>query len=71
MPMNVTVDDRLIGEALRLAPNGREDEVVSAAIEEEIRRQGRLKILELEGTIDYYPDYDYKAARRRDSEDPG
>ncbi len=65
MPLNVTVDDRLIGEALRLAPNGREDEVVSAAIEEEIKQKNRLRILDLFGKVEYYEDYDYKQGRRK------
>ncbi len=65
MPLNVTVDDGLIGEALRLAPNGREDEVVGAALEEEIKQRNRLRILDLFGKVEYYEDYDYKQGRRK------
>jgi len=38
---------------------------VTAALEEYVRRRKQLRIFELEGQIDYDPDYDYKAARRR------
>jgi len=65
VPLNVTVDDGLIGEALRLASNGREDEIVGAALEEEIKHRHRLRILDLFGKVEYYEDYDYKQGRRK------
>ena len=40
-------------------------EAVTAALEEYIRHRQQLRVLELFGTIDYDPDYDYKSARRR------
>ena len=40
-------------------------EAVIAALEEYIRKRQQLRVLELCGTIDYDPDYDYKSARRR------
>ena len=65
MPVNVTVDDKLVQEARKLGQHNTDKEAVDAALEEYVRRRGQLKILELEGTIDYDPDYDYKAERRR------
>ncbi len=61
--VNVTVDDKLVEDARKLGKHDTDEEAVAAALEEYIRRCGQLKILELEGTIDYDPDYDYKAER--------
>ena len=65
MPIDVTVDDKLVEDARKLGQHETDKEAVDAALEEYIRRRGQLKILELEGTIDYDPDYDHKAERRR------
>jgi len=40
------------------------NEAVTAARQEYANYKKRLKILDLMGTIEYDPDYDYKAARR-------
>jgi hypothetical protein len=42
-------------------------EAAICALEEYIRRHRQLEILELSGKIAYYPDYDYKALRRREA----
>ena len=65
MPIDVTVDDKLVEDARKLGQHETDKEAVDAALEEYIRRRGQLKILELEGTIDYDPDYDHKPERRR------
>jgi len=62
---NLAIDDRLIEEAKRVGHHKTKKEAVSAALDEYIRRRKQLKILELFGTIDYDPDYDYRAYRRR------
>jgi len=41
-----------------------ERDVVEVALREYIQRRKQLKILELFGTIDYDPDYDYKQQRQ-------
>jgi len=38
---------------------------VTAALEDYIRRRKRLRLLEDFGTVDFDPEYDYKAERRR------
>ena len=40
-------------------------DAVTAALEEYVRRREQLAILDLAGTIDHYPDYDYKRSRQR------
>lgn len=52
-------------ERLRRLRNGSGDEVIIAALDEHIRQRGRLKILDLFGKVEYYPDYDYKELRRK------
>lgn len=65
MPTNLALDDRLLNEALRLGGHRTKKATVTEALEEYIQRRKQLGILELFGTIDYYPDYDYKKARYR------
>ena len=65
MTTDITVDGTLLDEAVRLARNGREDEVVGAALEEHVRQRNRLKILDLFGKVEYYEDYDHKQGRRK------
>ncbi len=64
MAINVTVDDKLIDEARKLGEHGNEKEAMATALEDYVRHRGQLKILDLFGKVDYYDDYDYKAARR-------
>ena len=65
MPTNLAVDDRLIEEAKRVGRHKSKKEAVTVALEEYIQRRKQLQILDLFGKIDYDPDYDYKAERRR------
>ena len=66
MPTNLALDDRLIDEARRIGNHATKKEAVTAALDEYIRRRKQLEILELEGTIDYDPTYDYKKNRKLD-----
>ena len=66
MPTNLAIDDRLIDEARRIGRHRTKKEAVTAALDEYIRRRKQLQVLDLFGTIDSRPDYDYKANRRRD-----
>jgi hypothetical protein len=38
---------------------------VSAALAEYVKRRKQLRIVEVFGTVDFDPNYDYKAERRR------
>jgi hypothetical protein len=66
MATNLAIDDRLIEEARRVGGHATKKAAVTAALDEYIRRRKQTDILKLFGTIDYRPDYDHKANRRRD-----
>jgi len=58
--------DQLIDEARRVGNHKTKREAVTAALDEYIRRRKQLEILELAGTIDYDPSYDYRKIRQLD-----
>jgi Arc/MetJ family transcription regulator len=66
MPTNLALRDDLIEEAKRLGGHRTKKEAVTVALEEYVQRRKRLEILDLFGTIEFDPDYDYKALRRRE-----
>ena len=66
MATNLQIDDKLIAKAQMLAGLPTKKATVTHALEELVRRREQMKIVELFGTIDYDPDYDYKKVRRRD-----
>jgi hypothetical protein len=63
MLRELVLDDQLIREAKDIGRHKTDAEAVTAALQEYVER--RRQILTLFGTIDYDPDYDYKAQRRR------
>ena len=63
MPTNLAIDDRLITDALQLGGQKTKKAAVTQALQEYIQKRQQLKALELFGTIDYDPSYDYKAQR--------
>jgi Arc/MetJ family transcription regulator len=65
MATNLAIDDRLINDAVRLGGHKSKKAAVTAALESYIRQYRQQKILELFGAVDYDPDYDYKAQRKR------
>ena len=65
MATNLDLDDRLVQEVLEISGLKTKKAAVMLALEEYVRRHRQLEILELFGTIDYDPDYDYKAERYR------
>lgn len=64
MPTNLAIDDKLI-EAARRIGHTRRKEAVITALSEYIAHRKRLEILDLFGTVDCDPTYDYKAERRK------
>lgn len=66
MATNLALDDDLIDEARRVGKHKTKKEAVTVALQEYIRSRKQLRILDLFGTIEFDPDYDYKAKRRRD-----
>ncbi len=65
VPTNLALDDKLIDEARRIGGWKTKREAVTAALEEYIQRRKQKKIVELFGSIDYDPGYDYKTLRRK------
>lgn len=65
MTVQLTIDDQLVEEARRLGKHATDDATVAEALKEYIQRRKQLEILELFGTIDYDPTYDYKDQRQR------
>ncbi len=65
MATNLALDDGLIEQARAVGGHKSKKEAVNAALAEYIQRRKQLNILKLFGKIDYDPDYDYKALRRR------
>ena len=66
MPNNLDLDDTLIEEARRLGNHKTKMQAVTAALDEYIRRRKQSQILDLFGTIDFDPTYDYKKVRKLD-----
>jgi Arc/MetJ family transcription regulator len=65
MATNLAIDEGLIEAARKVGKHRTKKEAVTAALDEYIRRRKQLGILELFGTVDYDPTYDYKAERRK------
>mgnify|MGYP001577380661 CR=1 FL=1 len=65
MPTNLAIDDKLIAEALRIGKHKTKKAAVTAALREYVQQRKQLRIVELFGTVDYAPDYDYKSLRRK------
>ncbi|MGC2108936.1 MAG: type II toxin-antitoxin system VapB family antitoxin [Candidatus Korobacteraceae bacterium] len=65
MATNLALDDRLIEEARSVGGHRTKKEAVTAALQEYVQRRKQMEIIELFGTIDYDPRYDYKARRWR------
>ncbi|ANV90986.1 type II toxin-antitoxin system VapB family antitoxin [Picosynechococcus sp. PCC 8807] len=64
MTVALNIDDALLEEALALGNQTPPDALVEIALKEYIQRRKRLKLIELFGTIEYDPDYNYKTQRR-------
>lgn len=65
MPTNLAIDDRLLRKALKVGGHKTKKDTVNEALREYVQKRQPSRIFELSGKVDYYPDYDYKKARRR------
>lgn len=63
MATNLDIDQEKLEKARALYGFKTKKETVNAALDELIRRREQSDILALQGSIDYHPDYDYKAQR--------
>jgi hypothetical protein len=62
---NLALDDRLLEEALRIGGRATKKETVTEALQEYINRRKQAAVVELFGSVDYDPKYNYKKQRRR------
>jgi Arc/MetJ family transcription regulator len=65
MPTNLSIDDDLLTEALRVGGRRTKRDTVNEALTEYVHRRKRRRLARLFGTIDFRADWDYKRARRR------
>ena len=65
MPTNPALDDRLIESAKRAGGHKTKKEAVTTALREYVCRSKQVRIFDLAGKVEYYPDHDHKALRRR------
>ncbi len=65
MATNLAIDDKLILEAQRIGGHRTKKSAVTEALKEYIQRRKQAQVTSLFGKIDFDPDYDYKASRRK------
>jgi Arc/MetJ family transcription regulator len=65
MATNLSIDSKLLDEALKAGGLKTKKDTVNLALEEFIKRRKTADILSLFGTVQYDDDYDYKKARLR------
>jgi Bacterial antitoxin of type II TA system, VapB len=65
MMTNLDIDQTLLKRAVALSGGQSMNAVIKAALEEFIARRSGKSLLDLFGTVDWDPDYDYKAERKR------
>jgi Arc/MetJ family transcription regulator len=64
---NLNLDDQLIDEAVALGRHSSKREAVNEALREYVAYRRRLEALDVFGTVEFDPAYDYKQARTRQS----
>ena len=65
MATNIAIDRRLLEEALKVGGHRTKKATVTEALHEYIRRRKQARLLDLFGTLDLDPTYDYKKLRHR------
>ena len=63
MTTNVKLDEKMVEEAVKLGNFKTKQEALNVALSEFVARRNRLRILELGGKIEFWPDWDYKKMR--------
>ena len=61
----LAIDDQLIEEARQIGQHRSKKAAVVEALKEYIERRRQFQIVNLFGTIEYRPDYDYKEQRKQ------
>lgn len=65
MPTNLAIDPELLARALAVSGEKTKKAAVTRALKEFIARREQKKLRELFGSLDWDPDFDYKAERSR------
>lgn len=65
MATNLALDDKLIGQAVKVGQHKTKKEAVTVALKEYITHRKQIDIIKLFGTIHFADDYGYKSARHR------
>jgi len=68
MATDLVLNETLLATACALSGFGTKEETVDAALSEFIQRRQAPEIIELFGTVDYDPTYDYKQLRQHNAE---
>ena len=65
MATNLAIDDKLLEEARIVGKHATKKAVVNEALAEYIQRRKQAEIIGLFHSVEYEPEYDYKAERKR------
>lgn len=65
MATNLSIDTQLLDDALKIGGLKTKKDTVNLALQEFIKKRKAADILDLFGKVEYYEDYNYKKARRR------
>jgi hypothetical protein len=65
MPSHVPLDSELVGKAKRLGNKRTTAAVVREALEEYIQRRNQVSVVDLFGSVDFAPQFDYQKSRGR------
>lgn len=65
MATNLAIDPRLLERAVEVSGERTKTAAVTRALEEFVARREQARIAELFGTLEWDPEYDYKAERSR------
>lgn len=65
MATNIQIDNKLVTKAMKLGGSRTKREAVNKALAEFVQRREQLRVLDLFGTVEIDPEYDYKAQRAR------
>ena len=66
MATNLAVSDKLIEEARVIGGHKTKKAAVTEALQEYVQRHKQMEIINLFGSIDYDPEYNYKEQRKRE-----
>jgi Arc/MetJ family transcription regulator len=65
MATNLAIDDKLLEEARIIGKHATKKAVVNEALTEYIQRRKQAEVIKLFHSVEYDPDYDYKAQRKQ------